>query len=63
MDKRRAKRHKRQVTREREQVKTSEPDVRTPEQRKAAREASQGSTGNRNDAALYATPAKAGLAS
>jgi hypothetical protein len=41
MDKRLAKRHKRQVARERERVKISEPDVRTPEEIKAAREASR----------------------
>jgi len=39
MDKRLAKRHKRQVTRAREKVKLSEPDVRTPEQLEAARQA------------------------
>lgn len=41
MDKRLAKRHKRQVARARENVKISEPDVRTPEEIKAAREKSQ----------------------
>jgi len=41
MDKRLAKRHKRQVSRAKEHVKLSEPDVRTPEQIKAAREASR----------------------
>jgi hypothetical protein len=41
MDKRLAKRHKRQVTRARERVVISEPDLRTPEQIKAAREASR----------------------
>jgi hypothetical protein len=41
MDKRLAKRHKRQVARAKERVKLSEPDVRTPEQIKAAREASR----------------------
>ncbi len=41
MDKRLAKRHKRQVARAREHVKLSEPDLRTPEQIKAAREASR----------------------
>jgi len=41
MDKRLAKRHKRQVARAKEHVKVSEPDIRTPEQIKAAREASQ----------------------
>jgi hypothetical protein len=41
MDKRLAKRHKRQVTRARESVKVSEPDVRTREQIEAARDASR----------------------
>jgi hypothetical protein len=41
MDKRLAKRHKRQVSRARERVRLSEPDLRTPEQIKAAREASR----------------------
>jgi hypothetical protein len=41
MDKRLSKRHKRQVSRAREQIRLSEPDLRTPEQIKAAREASR----------------------
>lgn len=41
MDKRLAKKHKRQVARAQAKVKTSEPDVRTPEEIAAAREASQ----------------------
>jgi hypothetical protein len=41
MDKRLMKRHKRQVSRAKEHVRLSEPDVRTPEQIKAAREASR----------------------
>jgi len=41
MNKRLEKRHKRKVTRAREKVTTSEPDIRTPEQIKAAREASR----------------------
>jgi hypothetical protein len=45
MDKRLAKRHKRQVARARERVTLSEPDLRTPEQIKAAREASRPSIG------------------
>ena len=45
MDKRLAKRHKRQVSRAKERVKLSEPDVRTPEQIKAAREASRATRG------------------
>jgi hypothetical protein len=40
MDKRQIKRHKRQVSRAQKQVKLSEPDLRTPDQVKAAREAS-----------------------
>jgi len=48
MDKRLAKRHKRQVARARENVKLSEPDLRTPEEIKAAREASR-ATSNRNE--------------
>jgi hypothetical protein len=40
MDKRLLKRHKRQVARAKANVKISEPDVRTPEQIEAAREAS-----------------------
>jgi len=41
MDKRLAKRHKRQVARAREKVRVSEPDLRTPEQMTAARLASR----------------------
>jgi hypothetical protein len=41
MDKRLAKRHKRQVARAREKAKVSEPDVRTPEQVAAAKAASR----------------------
>lgn len=41
MDKRLAKVHKRKVARARERVKLSEPDLRTEEQIKAAREASR----------------------
>ena len=41
MDKRLTKRHKRQVARARERVQVSEPDVRTPEEIEAAREASR----------------------
>jgi hypothetical protein len=54
MDKRLQKRHKRQVARARERVRVSEPDLRTPEQLRAAREASQPAGGWRNRArALY----------
>jgi hypothetical protein len=41
MDKRLAKRHKRQVSRAKKKVKQSEPDLRTQEQIEAAREASR----------------------
>jgi hypothetical protein len=49
MDKRLAKRHKRQVARAREHVKLSEPDLRTPEQIQAAREASRATRGGSSD--------------
>jgi hypothetical protein len=45
MDKRLMKRHKRQVSRAKEHVKLSEPDVRTPEEIKAAKEASRPAAG------------------
>jgi hypothetical protein len=48
MDKRLAKRHKRQVSRAKERVRLSEPDLRTPEQIKAAREASRAAVGRGN---------------
>jgi hypothetical protein len=57
MDKRLAKRHKRQVSRARQNIKVSEPDLRTPEQVSAAREVSRSVSGRRD--ALrepYATP-------
>ena len=41
MNKRLLKRHQRQVSRAKERVKVSEPDLRTPEQVSAAREASR----------------------
>ncbi|MGA3190410.1 MAG: hypothetical protein ABSF22_25170 [Bryobacteraceae bacterium] len=41
MDKRLAKRHKRQVSREKNKVRLSEPDLRTEEQIAAARDASR----------------------
>jgi hypothetical protein len=41
VDKRLAKRHKRQVNRGRERLSLSEPDIRTQEQIKAARELSR----------------------
>jgi hypothetical protein len=40
VDKRVEKRHKRQVSRAKKKVRLSEPDLRTPEQIEAAREAS-----------------------
>jgi hypothetical protein len=52
MDKRLAKRHKRQVSRERDRVKLSEPDLRTPEQIKAARDASRATRGGSNTSNL-----------
>jgi hypothetical protein len=59
MNKSLEKRHKRQVSRARERVNLSQPDVRTPEQLKAAREASRVMTGPRNDShVLYATSVK-----
>jgi hypothetical protein len=57
MDKRLQKRHKRQVARARERVRVSEPDLRTPEEKLAAREASRSVTALRKDPhANYATP-------
>jgi hypothetical protein len=57
MNKRLAKRHRRQVARAKERVKVSEPDVRTPEQLAAAREASRAVSSVRNDPhAKYFTP-------
>ncbi len=53
MNKRLLKRHKRQVDRAKERVKLSEPDVRTPEQISAAREASRPSGGWRNAAQAH----------
>jgi hypothetical protein len=47
MDKRLQKRHKRQVARAKKHVKLSEPDVRTPEQIQAAREASGAASSRR----------------
>ncbi|MBL8219825.1 MAG: hypothetical protein JNL62_11380 [Bryobacterales bacterium] len=54
MSNRLLKRHKRQVDRARQNKKVSEPDLRTPEQIKAAREASRAVPGH---AALGAHPA------
>ena len=57
MTKRLVKRHKRQVLRAKERVKLSEPDLRTSEELKAAREASRpaGGWGSRAGA-LYSGP-------
>jgi len=52
MNKRLQKRHKRQVSRAKERVSLSEADLRTPEQIRAAREASRPSEDRRNG--LYA---------
>jgi hypothetical protein len=59
MTRRLMKRHKRQVARAKGRAKTSEPDVRTPEEVRAAREASRPAGARRNEpvplyAALYA---------
>lgn len=66
MDKRIAKRHKRQVERAKKNVKTSEPDLRTPEQVRADREASGGVTarggGGGGDSAKPSTQSKVGPA-
>ncbi len=57
MNKRLLKRHKRQVSRAKGQVRLSEPDLRTPEQIKAAREASRpGGSRRKGPNAYYATP-------
>ncbi len=51
------KRHKRQVARAKERVRLSEPDLRTPEQLEAAREASRSLTGRRTaNRPYYSTP-------
>lgn len=57
MSKQLDKRHKRQVARAKQKVKLSEPDVRTPEQIRAAREASAPAGGWRSGpSASYAGP-------
>jgi len=57
MDKRLMKRHKRQVSRANARTRLSEPDLRTPEQLQAAREASRSVVGRSNDPhAFYSTP-------
>ena len=50
MNKRLLKRHKRQVARAKNRIRLSEPDVRTPEQVRAAREASRAATDRRTGA-------------
>jgi hypothetical protein len=61
MDKQIRKRHKRQVLRARARVNVSEPDIRTPEQQRAAREASRPGTRPGNPAPMhYALPARLG---
>jgi hypothetical protein len=54
MDKRLAKRHKRQVARARAHVKLSEPDLRTAEQIKAAKEASRPTGDRAGDVNMHA---------
>lgn len=49
MNKRIQKRHDRKVARAKQRVRLSEPDLRTPEQVRAAREASRPAAGRRND--------------
>jgi len=57
MNKRLLKRHKRQVARAKERGKLSEPDLRTPEQLTAAREASRAVASRRTDPREpYSTP-------
>ena len=59
MNKRLLKRHKRQVLRAKEHAKLSEPDVRTPEEIKAAREASRPAGGRHSgNADTYAGPSR-----
>ena len=56
MDNRIRKRHERQVSRAKARVRLSEPDLRTPEQVAAAREASRAVASRRTDQrALYST--------
>jgi hypothetical protein len=59
MDKRLMKRHKRHVQRKAERVRTSEPDIRTPDQLRAAREASRPLGIRGNTAPAYASPSHA----
>jgi hypothetical protein len=64
MNKRLEKRDKHKVLREGERVKLSQPDLRTPEQLKAARESSVGMTRrNNNSHERYSALVKPGAAS
>jgi hypothetical protein len=60
MNKRLLKRHKRQVARAKEQVRLSEPDLRTPEQVTAAREAGRAVAGRRSDPRIHHSNPSAG---
>ena len=63
MNKRLLKRHKRQVSRAKERIRLSEPDVRPPEQVRAARQASRAATDRRTGAhPRYSTPPTQGRA-
>jgi len=60
MNKRLLKRHKRQVSRAKVRGKLTEPDLRTPEQLTAAREASRALTNRQTDRRpAYSTPNRA----
>jgi hypothetical protein len=59
MNKRLQKRHKRQVARAKDRRQVSEPDLRTPEQVLAAREASRAVGGHRADSRPHFTTAPA----
>ena len=57
MDKRLAKRHKRAVSRAKINAKETEPDVRTPEQIQAARDASRPAGGHAGDMSVRGSAA------
>jgi len=64
MNKRLEKRHKRKVSRAKERVTLSQPDVRTQEQLKAARESSGSITRRSNNSnGPHSAPVKSGAAS
>lgn len=63
MNKRLMKRHKRQVTRARERVKQTEPDLRTPDQVAAAREASRSVAGPESARRPHYAPTPVGATS